>query len=98
MHLDTYNRHTTNYATAQQVIDEAIIFVNHAVSSMNLDVGFKAPWIQDTIHSLTHGHRYHKYAKLRDGLHPHEETKDVWARLIAKTIIENCKKASTRHD
>ena len=77
------------YPFHQFVINEGIIYVNQVITLMNTDSGLVSPWIQDTVHCLTHGKRINKYQRFYDGLHPTPKTQDIWARLITRGINTN---------
>ena len=63
LNIDTYNAfhgHMTNFHTAQEIINEGVIMLNQVVTVMNRDTHLTAPWIMDTVHSVTNGRRIHK--------------------------------------
>ena len=92
LNIDTYNAfhgHMTNFHTAQEIINEGAVMLNQVVTEMNRDAQLTAPWIMDTVHSLTNGRRIHKYNRFYDGLHPNDCTQKLWAKRIAKAANTN---------
>ena len=91
MDLNKYNKHLTSYHDFQLTIDEAVPVLNRVISAINYDDKLPTPYLQDSIHHKcrkTDTRRRTKYAKLRDGLHPHDETARCWLKQIIKSIIK----------
>ena len=78
-----------DYPRMQQIVNEAMSFVNRSIDSMNISSNVIGPWIEDTIHANINGSKVHKYLRLYDGLHPDKPTKWIWAKKLAKAIIKN---------
>ena len=79
----------TDHSHAQGVIDEAMIYLNKAIASLNTDSNVLAPWTLDTVHYQIR-HRYvHKYFKLKDGLHLTNTLRARWAYKIVKAVCQN---------
>ena len=87
--LNRFNKFQTTFTDTQYAIDEAIPHINRAIISINDDDHLHTPMIQDSIHTLSGGRRFHKYHKLYDGLHPRHNTISTWADLIQKSAIIN---------
>ena len=71
------------------MIDEGVVHVNRVIVNINEESGLVGPWLQNTVHALFKGKRIHKYLRFHDGLHPDPQTKLLWSRLIAKSILTN---------
>ena len=81
--------HRTDHSHAQGIIDEAMIYLNKAIASLNTDSNVLAPWTLDTVHYQIR-HRYiHKYFKLKDGLHLTNTLRARWAYKIVKAVCQN---------
>ena len=91
--LGPYNFKTTHRITLltafQNVIDHSIHNINAAVRGINMEAGVVAPWIANTVHTVQHGVRYHRYNRLRDGLHPSDYLIAVWSTKIVSCIRSN---------
>ena len=92
--IDAYNKYKTSYTAEQDVINSAIIHVNRAIVAINNDTGLTTPMLQDSIHALMKGKRYHRYHKLTDGVHQDDHTTQQWANQIHKSVIKNGLKLS----
>ena len=93
LHLDTVNLVTANVITIldpyQTIIDNSIRHVNAVVQSINMATGGIAPWLSNTIHMVQHATRYHRYNRLRDGLHPTSYLLNIWATKFVNSIRNN---------
>ena len=89
MDLDRFNKFETNYQSSQEIINESMPHINQAVLSINLDYNKATPLIQDSIHCLTNGVRFHKYHKFYDGFHPKQSTVMTWLAEIHKSVMKN---------
>ena len=87
--LNRFNKFQTTFTDTQYAIDEAIPHINCTIISINDDDHLHTPMIQDSIHTLSGGRRFHKYHKLYDRLHPRHNTISTWADLIQKSAIIN---------
>ena len=90
--INVYNLHRghmTDFDAAQTIINDGVITLNQVVTMLNRDDHLTAPWIMDTIHSLTNGRRINKYSRFYDGLHPNETTQKLWSTLITKAAKTN---------
>ena len=79
----------TDYSHAQGVIDEAMIYLNKAISSLNTDSDVLAPWTLDTVHYQLMQRYITKYFKLKDGLHLTNTLRARWAYKIVKAVCQN---------
>ena len=89
MDLDRFNKFETNYASRQETINDSMPRINQAILSINRDYNNTTPMIQDSIHCLTNGVRFHKYHKLYDGFHPKQSTVLTWMYEIHKSVMKN---------
>ena len=87
--LDKYNRTSEDQIFGQKIINQAIPILNRAINSINTDVECISPWLGATIHSIIHKKYSHKYLRLRDGLHPTEDTIQIWADNFVEAILKN---------
>ena len=89
LHFDKYNELKDDQMASQQIIDEGIPLLNHALHSLNKDIEAASPWLGSSIHAIIHKKYHHKYMRLHDGLHPTEELKEIWSKEIANAILKN---------
>ena len=89
--IDSYNRYYNEgfWYYHQLVINSALPILSHTINLINRDDEVKGPWITSTIHDFVNHRQYNKYAKLKDGLHPHDTTKAKWAKLFVDSILKN---------
>ena len=73
----------------QTIINESMTYVNRSIDSTNMSSNLIGPWIEDTVHANINGKKVHKYLRLRDGLHPDENTKLIWAKKLRNAFIAN---------
>lgn len=71
----------------QKDLDEVIIEVNRQLTAMNRDNGVPTTWTSTTVHSYYRKVHHHNYKKLMDGCHPNNETRERWAKQLAKSIM-----------
>ena len=82
----TYNKLEANAMSEDQdIVNQSVFHVNHAINAMNADSNIIGPWISDMIHANIHGRHVHKYNKLSEGLHPNITTCKQWAKKKVKS-------------
>ena len=81
-----YNKLEANAMSEDQnILNQSVYHINHAINAMNADSNVIGPWISDSIHANIHGRHVHKYNKFSDGLHPDIITCRQWAKIIVKS-------------
>ena len=91
LNLDMYNQQDNEQIFGQQIIDQAVPHINHAINLMNQDSEVSSPWLQTTIHAKIHHRPCHKYRRFSDGIHPSDQTLILWAQLLIKSFLSNFK-------
>ena len=61
----------------------------HTVNLINESSNVIGPWITGTVHDYVNHKLYNRYARLKDGLHPTDLTKEVWAKKFVLAIMKN---------
>ena len=87
--LDKYNKTDCDQIYGQSVINQAVPMLNHAINSLNTDIGCVSPWLGATVHAVIHKKYCHKHMRLGDGLHPTEETTELWSKCFVHAIFKN---------
>ena len=78
-----------DYPYMQSIINDSISYINRAIDSMNISSQLIGPWLEDTIHANINGKKTNKYLRLKDGLHPDDNTKKLWAIKLTKAFRDN---------
>ena len=73
----------------QKEVDTAMPILVHAINFINKSSNVMGPWITGSIHDYVNHKLYSRYAKLKNGLHPTESTRNVWAKRFVEAIIKN---------
>ena len=92
--IDMYNKNQEEgrWYYQQKEINNAMPILAHTVNFINKAEELVGPWITGSIHDYKNHKLYHRYAKLKDGLHPRDALKDVWAGKFTKAIVKNYNK------
>ena len=89
LNIDRYNNYQTDYHQQQQILDEALPYLNQAIVSINDEDEISTPMMQDTLHTRTQGARFQKYHKLYDGFNPRSGIIISWAEQLHKSVSKN---------
>ena len=89
--MDTYNENSDQgrWYYQQNELNDAMPILAHTVNLFNLAENVIGPWITGTVHGYINHKLYHRYAKLKDGLHPSDHTKNVWEKKLKDSIVKN---------
>ena len=92
--IDTYNKNVNQgrWYYQQQELNRAMPLLAHTVNLINQAENVIGPWVTGTVHNYVNHKLYNRYAKLKDGLHPTDYTKEAWAKKFAQAIVRICNK------
>ena len=86
-----YNREVDDgfWYYQQNVINDAMPLLAHTINFVNRADNLVGPWLTSTVHDFVNRKLYNRYGKLRDGLHPNDQTQEKWAGLFVRSIYTN---------
>ena len=73
----------------QEAVEEAVWEFNSTIFDINKERGTYSPALHHQIHRFCKGKKRTYYQHLRDGLHPTDHLKDIWAKEFCKAMAHN---------
>ena len=90
MSYSMYNNTEFTYIQEQQALNDAIIYINNQVTTLNEKNNVRSPLIQSYVHKWRHGRLGHRYeSKLADGLHYNCHYRGQIAARFVDTFYSN---------
>jgi len=88
-HKTSHLQYFQKYDRMQTTLEEAIEKINSSILSINSKNHVATPKIAQPIMYLRNGHRRCRYGKLPDGVHPNENIKTEWKKIMTQVLKTN---------